>query len=115
MRGIQPSGSEVMGLMGSGPAARTKRRFSEDPGCPTVFVTAFSCIADSVSCPRRKVKCFPAKEQSFFTYSFVQGAKKSFFPLTNGFVYGKMTTVHILKTLTEILLLSEAPESRRLV
>ena len=38
---IQLSGSEVMGLMGSGLSACTKRRLSENPGCPTVFVTAF--------------------------------------------------------------------------
>ena len=112
---IRHSGSEVMGLMGSGLTAYTKRRLSENPGCPTVFVTAFFCISKIVSCPRRKVKCFRDKERPFFAFSFVQDAKKSKIPLTNGFVYGKMTTVHILKTLTEILLLSEVPESRRLV
>ena len=35
--------------------------------------------------------------------------------LTNGPVCGLMTNIHISKTLTEILLLLDAPESRRAV
>ena len=41
METFQPSGSDVMGLWGVRIPARTKRRLSENPNGPTVFVAAF--------------------------------------------------------------------------
>ena len=62
---IQPSGSEVMGLMGSGLPARTKCRLSENPGCPTVFVTAFSVFPILYHVPGKKSTMSARKSQMF--------------------------------------------------
>ena len=60
------SGSEVMGLMGSGPAACTKRRLSEDPGCPTVFVAAFLVFPILYHVRAEKSNVFVTKNETFF-------------------------------------------------
>ena len=65
---IRHSGSEVMGLMGSGLTAYTKRRLSENPGCPTVFVTAFFVFPKLYHVRAEKSNVFVTKSGLFLRF-----------------------------------------------
>ena len=62
---IQPSGSEVMGLVGVGMSARTKRRLSENPNGPTVFVAAFFLFPIVYHVRQEKSNVFLTKRGTF--------------------------------------------------
>jgi len=104
--------------VGAGLPAHTKCRLSENPCCPTVFVAAFFCIDNTLSCPRTKVKCFSAKESGENSLYFRQIVQNAFFCARavdkwHCLWFNDIRTYR--KDIDGNLPLPEAPESRRLV
>ena len=97
---------------------RTNRQLSGRTRFRTVFVTAFFVLPILYHVRVKKSNVFLAKMHNFFLpqkQAFHPAEKHKNCLLTNRPVCALMAFIHSIKTLTEILLFSEVPESRRLV
>ena len=115
---LRPSGSEVMGLLDAScclsPAGSSLKGYGSGPSSSQPFsYCRYSIMSAS------KSQMFFCKRFTFsFLYKIQLGPCQKIWKnclLTKRPVYDLMTFVYIVKTLTEIPLLLDAPESRRLV
>ena len=89
----------------------TNRQLSENLRFRTVFVTAFFVLPTLYHVRQQKSNVFLSKRHFFLSAQFPGpplSKKCENCPLTNGVVCGKMTSVHMKKTLTENSFLSRS-------
>ena len=115
---LRPSGSEVMGLMDASCCLAPTGSSLEGHGSGPSSSQPFFVLPILYHVRVKKSNVFLAKMQNFFLpqkQAFHPAEKHKNCLLTNRPVCALMAFIHSIKTLTEILLFSEVPESRYLV